>query len=332
MEKIIVFRPGALGDTILTFPALAVLRRAFPGIHSTVAGNAPALALAKDAGLVDTVFSFDLPWWAELFADAGVRSPEARRVLEGADLAVLWLRDPEGLAVQSLRALGLPLVIAAPGRPAEGQRVHTADYLLATLEPVLGKSLSVLADPFPLTISPEARRWAEDEWDQRQFAGQRVLVLHPGSGGRCKCWPPERYAALAACFLAEGWQVALIEGPADESVLTQTQRALQESVAGVQAGRVQRLANLSLAQLAALLARAALVVGNDSGVSHLSAAVGAPTLALFGPTDPAIWAPRGPRVQVLWAGQMLGDQVRLAEMSALRVDEVYAVALRLLGT
>src|SRR5690348_2576828 len=128
MRKIILFRPGALGDTILTFPALSVLRQSFPGARITAVGNAPALALARDAGLVDDVLSFDLPWWAELFAEDGIRSPEARQMLEGAELAVLWLRDPDGLAARSLRALGIPKTLAAPGRPAEGQRVHEADY------------------------------------------------------------------------------------------------------------------------------------------------------------------------------------------------------------
>jgi heptosyltransferase-3 len=334
MHKIILFRPGALGDTILTFPALSVLRQSLPGARITAIGNAPALALAQDAGLVDEVFAFDLPWWAELFTEDGIRSPEARRVLEGADLAALWLRDPDGTAARSLRALGIPLVLAAPGRPAAGQRMHAADYLLATLEPVVGRVPSVLAGlatRYLLARSPEAQRWAEDEWRQRGLVDQRVLMLHPGSGGQRKCWPPERYAALAARFLARGWRVLLLEGPADAEAIARTRGALQADGTNLQDGCVQHLPNLPLPHLAALLARAALCVGNDSGVSHLSAAVGTPTLALFGPTDPAVWAPRGPRVAVLWAGRVEYGQPRFAAMDALSVEAVNAAALRLLG-
>ncbi|HEY7123076.1 MAG TPA: glycosyltransferase family 9 protein [Ktedonobacterales bacterium] len=331
MRKISMFRPGALGDTILAFPALAALRQAFPDAQIVIIGNAPALALAKDAGLAGLVLSFDLPWWAELFAEEGIRSEEARRVLEGADLAVLWLRDPDGVASRNLRALGIPSVLVAPGRPAEGQRVHAAEYLVSTLEPVLGAlSSEASAGAFPLALSPQAARWAEQEWGQLHLTSQRVLALHPGSGGRRKCWPPERYAALAGRFLARGWRVLLIAGPADEAAMAETQRALQADSINLQDGRVRYLANLGLSHLAALLARAALVVGNDSGVSHLSAVVGAPTLALFGPTDPAIWAPRGPRAQVLWAGQVGDERVQLAEMGALNVEEVYAAAWRML--
>ncbi len=330
MRKIMLFRPGALGDTILTFPALLVLRQTFPGAHITAIGNAPALALARDAGLVDKVYSFDLPWWAELFAEDGIRAPEARQMLEGTDLAVLWLRDQEGLVARSLFALGIPQVLSFPGRPAEGQRLHAADYLLATLAPVLGGMPPADVPVFPLALSPQAARWAASEWSQRWLLGQRVLVLHPGSGGPRKCWPPERYAALAERFLREDWRILLLRGPADEMAVAEVLRVLREGSPTVIGGRVQLLTTRAFSDLASLLSRATLYVGNDSGVSHLSAVVGTPTLALFGPTDPAVWAPRGPRVAVLWAGQVEYGQVQPAEMSALSVEEVYTAALRLL--
>src|SRR5579871_1118833 len=133
MVQVMVFRPGALGDTLLAFPALAALRRAFPAARLVVIGNAPALALARDAGLADEVASFDALCWADLFAEEGIRAAEARQMLEGASLAVLWLRDDAGLAARNLRALDIPRVLSAPGRPPPGARVHAADYLLGTL-------------------------------------------------------------------------------------------------------------------------------------------------------------------------------------------------------
>src|SRR5690348_2840538 len=102
MEKIVVFRPGALGDTLLTFPALAALRRACAGVWLSAVGNAPALALARDAGLIDEALPFDDLRWADLFSEAGIRSAEARQTLAGARLVVLWLRDNDGLAARNL--------------------------------------------------------------------------------------------------------------------------------------------------------------------------------------------------------------------------------------
>jgi heptosyltransferase-3 len=324
MEKIIVFRPGALGDTLLAFPALAALRRAFPGAWLGAVGNAPALALARAAGLADEAMPFDLPCWAELFAEEGMRSVEARQMLNGAKLAVVWLRDPDGLAARNLRASGISLVASAPGRPPEGVRVHAADYLLATLAPVIGDLALAPASMPALTPSAEDCAWAETEWARRGLLDAPGLVLHPGSGGRAKCWPPERFAALAGRFIAAGWRVLVIEGPADSLAALQTLALLPTDAA-------QSAAGLSLPQLAALLARATLFIGNDSGVSHLSALLGTPTLALFGPTDPAIWAPRGPRVRVVWRGPAAPGALVLPPMAALSVDEVYEAAQALLA-
>ncbi len=312
-----VFRPGALGDTLLAFPALAGLRRAFPAARLSVVGNAPALALARDAGLADEVASFDLPHWAELFAEEGIRSAEARQALEGVGLAVLWLRDSEGLAARNLRALGIPAIVSAPGRPLEGARLHAAEYLLGTLASIIGADILASAPVPMLAPSAEARAWAEGEWARRGLVGKSVLALHPGSGGHAKCWLPERFAALAERFIGAGWRVLVIEGPADGLAASQTLALLPADAA-------QGAAGLTLPQLAGLLARATLCVGNDSGVTHLSAMLGMPTLALFGPTDPAVWGPRGPRVRVVWPGA-------LAPMAALSVAEVFHAARALPG-
>ncbi|HEY7348048.1 MAG TPA: glycosyltransferase family 9 protein [Ktedonobacterales bacterium] len=323
MNRIIVFRPGALGDTLLAFPALAALRRAFPGARLHAIGSAPALALARDAGLADEVGAFDDLCWAELFAEDGIRSAEARQILDGAQLAVLWLRNSVGLAARNLRALGISSLVSAPGRPPEGARVHAAEYLLETLMPIIGAAAQARSDEPPLTLAQEARAWAEGEWARRGLAGAPTLVIHPGSGGRDKCWPSDRFAALAGRFIAAGWRALVIEGPADAAPAS-------AALAALPAGRAQRVGGLALPQLAALLARAALYVGNDSGVSHLSALLGAPTLALFGPTDPAIWSPRGPRARVVWAGAAASAGVTLPPMSALTVDRVYDAAQTLL--
>jgi ADP-heptose:LPS heptosyltransferase len=323
MQHVVVFRPGALGDTLLAFPALAALRRAFPATRLLVVGNAPALALARDAGLADEIAAFDDARWAGLFAEEGIRSAETRQMLAGTRLAVLWLRDAEGLAARNLGALGIPQVLSAPGRPPPEARIHAADYLLGTLTPLVGEPAPAILPP--LALDPSARIWADAEWVRRGLTDVPVLALHPGSGGRIKCWPPDRFAALAGRFITDGWQVVVLEGPVDEEAAAGALRALP-------AGGAQRIAGLALPQLAALLARVALYVGNDSGVSHLSSFLGTPTLALFGPTDPAIWAPRGPRARVVWAGAgaPAPADAPLSPMTTLSVDMVFDAAQTLL--
>ncbi|MBA2849629.1 glycosyltransferase family 9 protein [Thermosulfuriphilus ammonigenes] len=111
------------------------------------------------------------------------------------------------------------------------------------------------------------------------------VFIHPGSGSPYKNYSLERFLLLAQALRSEGHQVHFILGPAEAHL----QQSLKE------AGE-NPLVGLSLEELAELLSEARLYVGNDSGVSHLAAAVGAPTLAIFGPSDPRIWAPIGPRV------------------------------------
>jgi ADP-heptose:LPS heptosyltransferase len=114
--------------------------------------------------------------------------------------------------------------------------------------------------------------------------------VHPGSGGKRKCWPAQRFAELAARLRAP---VLLLEGPADADACREFAEALASSVPAA------RVTGVSLSRLAALLSESRGYMGNDSGVSHLAAALGVPTIAVFGPTDPAVWAPLGPEVSVV---------------------------------
>ena len=127
----------------------------------------------------------------------------------------------------------------------------------------------------------------------------RFLALHPGSGSPRKNWPVERFAALADA-LAPQEPFALIDGPADYEVSARLANIAERAVP---------VRDRSVSFVAALLRRARLCVGNDSGVSHLAAAVGTPTLALFGPTDPFVWGPVGAGARTLRAPD--GDLERL---------------------
>ncbi len=113
------------------------------------------------------------------------------------------------------------------------------------------------------------------------------MVIHPGSGGAAKRWPLERFAEVARRL---DQPVAWVLGPAERE-----DRACREAMETT--GAV--LDELSLEELSAALARCRLYIGNDSGVSHLAAALGVPTVAVFGATDPATWSPRGQRVTVV---------------------------------
>jgi hypothetical protein len=120
--------------------------------------------------------------------------------------------------------------------------------------------------------------------------GPAPVVLHPGSGGVAKCWPLHRFVRTATLLAAAGHTVRWLLGPVER------ERYVDEQLRGAP-GEVH--ANRPLREVLELLAGCAVYVGNDSGITHAAAALGRPTVALFGPTRPRVWAPRGRRVCVL---------------------------------
>jgi len=116
------------------------------------------------------------------------------------------------------------------------------------------------------------------------------LAIHPGSGNPAKNWSPSHFAGVAD-WAAGRARVLLISGPAQDGV---------EEVRGVLKKATPLIArNLSLLQLAAVLRRCTAYLGNDSGITHLASSLGLATVALFGPTDPEVWGPRGSFVRIM---------------------------------
>ena len=138
-----------------------------------------------------------------------------------------------------------------------------------------------------------------------------LIAIHAGSGSAGKNWLLERFVALATALfrLKEDSRLLLIGGEADEGRATQLARALP-------AERVSVVINLPLPELAGLLQNCALFIGHDSGISHLAAAVKTPCLLLFGPTDPAIWAPANRQVRVLRSPSLAMAGIEVSDVVA----------------
>jgi ADP-heptose:LPS heptosyltransferase len=179
--------------------------------------------------------------------------------------------------------------------------MHVALWLAQALRP-LGAPAVSLAELVALTPALAAPAEATAQvgalwrklWPAHQQTPERVIALHPGAGSPRKRWPADRFAELAALASAAGYAPLLLAGEADAQALRETQGALAQR--GVAAALAR---DLPVAQLAALLPHCAGYVGNDAGVSHLAGLVEIPTIAIFGPTDPARWAPLGPRTLAL---------------------------------
>lgn len=301
----ILYRPGAIGDALLALPALAALRTTGRAARLLLIAHPAVGELMLRSGLVDVFIGRDDPRADALFASSPERLRDALGHPAG---AVLWTRADVEPAVRNLRCLGAEPLVIAPSRPGEADGIHVAQHLLDSLAP-FGVAGDALAWP-GLTM---ARAWPSPA-PGRDDAGGPIVVIHPGSGSARKNWPAGRFAAVARELQrGVGARIVLLLGPADEEA--------GRTFAAAMPGPFTTLVQRPLVELAGLLGRCALYLGNDSGLSHLAGMSGAPTLVLFGPTDPSLWRPIGPRVQVLWA----------MDLAALSVDEVLARAFAMLS-
>lgn len=277
-RRALVIRGGALGDFLLTLPVLAALREAEPDAHLEVLAYPGIAALARAGGLVDGVRSIEYGPLAGFFTRGPAADPALRAYFASFDLVISYLYDPDGMFAENLRAAGVRRLVEGPHRAGGG--AHAIDQLAAPLAE-LGLPLSARA--VHLGIAPDR--------------GVRPSVfLHPGSGSAAKNWAPENWRTLASRWLEDdpGLQLAIVGGEADAAALSM----LRDLGAP---DRVRYLENLPLPDLAAALGGGLLYLGHDTGISHLAAAVGTPSLLLFGPTDPGVWAPPHSQVRVLRA-------------------------------
>ena len=275
--KILVIRGGAIGDFILTLPAIAALRNQFPEAHLEVLGYPHIAQLAQAGGLVDRVQPIEARSLAGFFARNGELSEELRDYFSEFNVIVSYLFDPDEIFKTNVGRCLHGQFIAGPHRPDENQRVHATEVYLKPLE----RLAIFAADPVPrLSLNS-------------QLSTLNPLALHPGSGSERKNWPQKHWADLLA-RLADTTTLnfLLVGGEAEGERLKRLAEALP-------ANRVQLAQSLPLAELALQIQSSVAFVGHDSGISHLTAALGLPCLVLWADTTEDIWRPQGEHVKVL---------------------------------
>jgi len=297
--RVTIVRAGALGDTILVLPSVALLRSALPGSRLTLVGSAWAARLRPLIPFPISLADFDAPRLAPLFG--GNPPGEGPPILRDADLVVIYTDSPDGPFVRNVRRLCRGAVIDWPVRPPE--QIHAAAHYasaLLTARPGLDEL------PLPkLTPSNEViERVRQGPLSTGMESCPRWAAVHPGSGTPRKCWPAERFGALVNQLRRAGVGIVLIEGPADGELCRRSLAA-----AGVDGrGPFVHLRCPELDELAAILVLCGSYVGNDSGVTHLAGALGVCTVAIYGPTDPDVWKPLGKSIRIVRAGGMSGPR------------------------
>ena len=283
--RIVVIRGGAIGDFVLTLPALAALRQQFPQARLEVLGYAPIAQLALAGGLADAVRAIEARPLAGFFARQGELAEELQEYFGGCAVILSYLYDPDEIFQGNVARCSKAQFIAGPHRPDDTASVHATQVFLKPLE-----RLAIFdSDPVPRLKVPKAAAPA------RAVAAKaaRWLALHPGSGSERKNWPVANWTELLQRLHRETtWQLLLVGGEAEGDRLKQLAR-------DVPPARVEIADQVALPKLAGRLAACDAFLGHDSGISHLAAAVGLPTLVLWGDTVQAVWRPLGENVVTL---------------------------------
>jgi ADP-heptose:LPS heptosyltransferase len=298
MNRILVIRGGAIGDFILTLPALKALREAHAHAHVEILGYKHIAALAENRFYAQAVRSIEYGPLSSFFAMKTELPLELADYFASFDLIITYLYDPDRIFEENLRRCGVKNLICGPAKIVE-KSGHAARQLAHPIEQ-LGIKVANLTEQIFLSMSD--RGFAQEFL---RSSSQPIVAIHPGSGSKEKNWPVKNWIEL---FSSEGdllrakrdpgqigkqLSIVIVSGEADEAQVVQLEHAWKDR-------DVRFAKNLALPHLAALLEHS-VFVGHDSGISHLAAATGAKCILLFGPTNPDVWAPRNDNVQVLRA-------------------------------
>lgn len=289
-RTLLIVHPGSLGDVVLSLPAIRALQAAFPEHPLGLLAQSEVGRLFNAAGEVHKSFALEGPSLANILAGAHAMDAEIAQWLSSCDMAVGWMSDPDRRLNAAFLTFRIPKIIISTPHSTECRSVHQTDRFLETIM----SSIS-------LTFHDKALQLPEDVMKQAAsrltsigiLPSQPMIIIHPGSGSRHKCVDSSLFARLLVEYQGNGIVPVIVAGPADHEQVACLQRTY---------GRPFHLVdNLDLLSMAGIIAHADCFIGHDSGLTHLAACLHVPTVALFGPTDPQRWAPRGSHVQVLTA-------------------------------
>jgi ADP-heptose:LPS heptosyltransferase len=303
-RNVLILHAGALGDFVLAWPLILALGRIHAQSRIVVVTHASKGALAETALHVESA-DIEQGWHVLFVEDAD--PPEAvRRLLKGAQSIYSFVSaDGDRCSVNLRRYAGdAPIVTLAP-RPPENYPGHASAFLVEQLQ-----KLPIVRSGVEQMVRSIAARGIS--------AGRSALgdcIIHPGSGSPAKCWPLERYLKLIHRLKRKKLGVRVLLGEVE------IERLADADIARIEAEAPVRRCETYI-QLLNELRTAALVVGNDSGPAHLAGIIGVPTVVLFGPTDPAVWKPLGPRVICLRQGQ---------DVSGITLDDAFEAAGKLIS-
>ncbi len=276
-QRALVLFPGALGDFVCFLPALRALAQA---ASVDLFARSEFVDLAPESVRVRSLERYEIN---RLFVCGAAAEDKLRVFFSRYASAYSWMGSGQQQFVRQLQRLCQGRAHIFPFQPELSGR-HPSEYYLTCIH--------CSDPPVPqISLKPQAIAWSAAYWARHSLEGSQVLIVAPGSGAEEKNWPLPSFFSVIGWWRDQiGGEAVVVLGPVEE------ERDGLESI--LQPGcKVAR--GLSLAELAAIIARGDLYLGNDSGVTHIAAALGIATVAIFGPSDVQKWRPQGKRVRIL---------------------------------
>jgi len=299
----VILQPGAIGDCILTLPLAAFMKDVL-GLGSVdILGHSEYVGILPGRTCIDSISSIDSIALHRLFVDTKAFDLKDGDPLISTFSGYAWiatfLGEPDSNFEQNLiftaNCSHSAEVITLSMKPPKGFSRHLTDFYVEHFISQSGLSLQARqVRPGDCSIKATDADIAQGKELLKETGlepGQKLVVIQPGSGGLSKCWYLDNFLAVAKELDSKGIEVIFLLGPAE------VDRINDATIKNI--SRFARcLRDLSLAQVLGLLSYANGFIGNDSGITHLAAALGARTLAVFGPTNPVVYRPIGPAVTV----------------------------------
>jgi len=290
MGKILFIRGGAVGDFILTLPAIKLVRDSLPDNEIEILGYPSITEVAIAGGIADRTRSIESAKLATFFVPGAKLDDEWVDYLKSFDVVISYLFDPDGHFCGNLERIGVQTLISGPFKMNETLQAKPAPQQLA--EPL--EQLALFLD----------KDYVEIEYNGTQKRSNPTVAIHPGSGSPSKNWSINGWAELTERIRDKQPDVQFLisSGEAEYETICEFVQLLKAADIAF-----EHLTDLSLVELAKQIAGCQFYLGNDSGVGHLAATTGVPGLILFGASQPHVWAPRHPAMNHLVApDQQLG--------------------------
>jgi ADP-heptose:LPS heptosyltransferase len=304
VQRAVILQPGALGDCLLTLPLVKLMREALDLGGIDLVGHTDYVGILPERTAVDGVRSIDTAELHRLFTeptrfDLADRDPLIHLFADYAWI-VTFLGEPGSHFEQNLiftaNCSHSAEVITLPLQPAADRSQHIVEFYMEQFAYQSGLPLDQSRVPEKDVLIRVREADRDRGVDLLEQAGvdlsRRLVVIHPGSGGQKKCWYLDNFLQVAKALGEQEIEVLFVLGPAEMERFRPSEKVQIHA-------RGRCVAHLALTQVIGLLSCADAFIGNDSGVTHLAAGMGVRTIALFGPTDPAVYRPLGPAVVVL---------------------------------